>query len=68
MLNAISNWNFGEKDSVTSCEPTDSKTQIRALGQPLIFVFETIRTIGTCIQLVDTKSMIFSGDLEKSDS
>ena len=53
------NRNFGEKDSVTSCAPTNSPTPIRTLGQPLIFGFETIQTIGTYIQLVTAKSMNF---------
>ena len=61
----ISDQNFGEKDSVTSCAPTNSPTPIRTLGQPLIFGFETIRTIGTCIQLVTTKSTIFFRSYEK---
>ena len=52
----ISNLNFGEKDSVASCAPTNSPSPIRTLGQPLIFGSETIRTIGTCIQLGTTKS------------
>ena len=43
----ISDRNFGEKVSVTSCAPTNSPTPIRILGQPLIFGFETIQTIGT---------------------
>ena len=51
----ICNRNFGEKDSVTSCAPTNSPTPIQTLGQPLIFGFETI----TCIQLVTTKSTKF---------
>ena len=50
---SISDWNFGEKDSVTSCAPTNSPTPIRTLGQPLIFGFETIQTIGICIQSIN---------------
>ena len=61
----ISDWNFREKDSVTSCAPTNSLTPIQTLGQPLIFGFGTIRTIGTCIQLVSTKSTIFFQRSEK---
>ena len=61
----ISDRNFGEKDSVTSCAPTNSPTPIQTLGQPLIFGFETIRTIGTCIQLVTTKSTNFFRRSEK---
>ena len=48
--------NFGEEDSVTSCAPANSPSPIQTLGQPLIFGFETIRTIGTCIKLVTAKS------------
>ena len=51
--------NFGEKDSATSCAPTNSPTPIQTLRQPLIFDFETIWTIGTCVQLVNTKSTNF---------
>ena len=61
----ISNWNFGEKDSVTSCAPTNSLTPIPTLGQPLIFGFETIWTVGACIQLVTTKSINFFRRSEK---
>ena len=57
--------NFREKDSVTSCSPTNSPSPIWTLGQPLIFGFETIWTIGTCIQLVTTKSMNFFPTFEK---
>ena len=57
--------NFGKKDSVTSCAPTNSLSLIRTLGQPLIFGLETILTIGTCIQLVTTKSTIFFRTFEK---
>ena len=56
--------NFGEKDSVTSWAPTNSPSPIRTFEQPLIFGFETIWTIGTCIQLVTTKSTNFFGDLK----
>ena len=55
----ISDWNFGEKDSVTSSAPTNSLCPIQTVAEPLIFGFETIRTIGTCIQLVTTKSTNF---------
>ena len=56
----ISDWNFGEKGSVTSWAPTNSPTQtIRTLGQPVIFGFESIRTIGTRFQLVTTKATNF---------
>ena len=66
MLNATSIYaHFGEKESVTSCAPTNSPTPIRTLGQPLIFGFETIRTIGTYIQLVTAKSTIFFWRSEK---
>ena len=61
----ISDWNYREKDSVTSCAPTNSPTPIRTLGQPLILGFETIWTIGTFIQLVTTKLMIFFRRAEK---
>ena len=57
--------NFKEKDSVTSWAPTNNPSPIWTLGQPLIFGFETIRTIGTCIQLVTTKSMNFFRTFEK---
>ena len=62
---AICDWNFGEKDSVTSCAPTNSPSLIRTLGQPLIFGFKTIRTIGTCIQLATSKSTNFLWTFEK---
>ena len=64
----ISYQNFGEKDSVTSCAPTNSPTPIQTLEQPLIFGFEILRKLGTCIQLVTTKSTNFSGDLKKLDN
>ena len=62
---AICDWNFGEKDSVTSCAPTNSPSLIRTLGQSLIFGFKTIWTIGTCIQLATTKSTNFFRTFEK---
>ena len=52
-------------DSVTSCAPTNSPTPIWTLGQPLIIGFETIQTIGTCIQLVTNKSTNFFRRSEK---
>ena len=57
--------NFGEKDSVTSWAPTNSPSPFRTLGQPLIFGFETIRTISTCIQLVTTKFTNYFGTFER---
>ena len=57
--------NFREKDSVTGCVPTNYLTPIQILGQPLILGFETIQTIGTCIQLVTTKSTNFFLTFEK---
>ena len=68
----ISDWNLEEKDSVTSCAPTNSPTPIWTLGQPLMFGFETIRTIGTCIyacmHLVLPNLQKISEDLKKSDN
>ena len=64
----ICNRNLREKDIVTCCAPTNSPSPIRALGQSLIFGFETIRTIGTCMQLVTTQSTNFSELLKKSDN
>ena len=58
--------NFGEMDSVTSWAPTNSPSQIRTLGQPLIFAFETIQTIGTVGHYEIYK--FFSGLLKKSDN
>ena len=49
----ICNQNFGEKDGVTSFTLTNSPSPIRTLGQPLIFGFETIQTIGICIQSIN---------------
>ena len=58
----ISDWNFGEKDSVTSCAPTDSKWKNRTL---IIFVFDYLWSIGTYIKLVTTKSTNFFLTFEK---
>ena len=63
----ISDRNFREKDSVTTCAPTNSPTPTETLGQPLMagLGFETILTIGTCIQWVTTKAMNFFQSFEK---
>ena len=61
----ISDWNFGEKDSVTSCATTDSKLKIRT---PMIFVFDNLRSMGTSIKLVTTKSSNFFLTFEKWDN
>ena len=55
----ISYPNFGEKDSVTSCATYNSPTPNKRSGQPLIFDFETIGSIGTLIQLFTTTLLIF---------
>ena len=55
----ISDLNFGEKDNVTSCAPTNSLTPNWRSGQPMIFVFDDLRSLGTCIQLVTTISPNF---------
>ena len=57
--------NFEEKDSVTSCAPANSPSPIQTIGQPLNFGFETIQTIGICIQLVTTKYTNFFRTFEK---
>ena len=51
----ISDPNFGEKDSVTSCAPSNSPTPNQRSGQPMIF-FGDLQSMGTCIQLVTTIS------------
>ena len=61
----ISDRNFREKDHVTICGPTNSTTPIQTFGQPLIIGFEIILTIGTCIQLVTSKSTDFFRRSEK---
>ena len=48
----ISDLKFGEKKSVTSCP-------IWRSGQPMIFVFDDLRSMGTYIQLVTTISLNF---------
>ena len=55
----ISDLNFGEKDNVTSGAPTNSLTPNWRSGQPMIFVFDDLRSLGTCIQLVTTISPNF---------
>ena len=53
----ISNCNFGEKDSVTSCVPTNPPTPNQRPGHPMIFVFDSLRSMGRSIKVVTTKSM-----------
>ena len=57
--------NFRENDSVTSCATYNSPTPNRRSGQTLMLGFETIRSLGTCIQLFTTTSLIFFRSLQK---
>ena len=52
----ISNQNFGEKDCVTRCTPTNSPTPNRRSRHPMIFVFDNLQSMGKCIKLVTIKS------------
>ena len=61
----IGNSNFGERDGVISCAPTNSPTPNGRSRQPLIFGFETIRSIGNRIQLFTTISLNFFRRSEK---
>ena len=56
----IRDGNFGEKDSLTSCAPTNSPTPKWKSKHPMIFVFDNLWSMGTCIKLVITKSTNFS--------
>ena len=66
ILLPISDPNFEEKESVKSFAPTNSATPNRRSGQPMIFGFDTIQSMGTCIQLSSTTSSIFFGVCKKS--
>ena len=61
----ISDKNFGEKDSFTGCAPTNSPTPNQRSGHPMIFVFDSLPSMGTCIKLVTTKSTNFFLIFEK---
>ena len=66
ILLPISDPNFEEKESVKSLAPTNSATPNWSSGQPMIFGFDTIQSMGTCIQLSSTTPSIFFGVCKKS--